>query len=63
MVTTYIEGQGRKTTYDVPNYQVRKTYSLDDFTLDPTEIIYTLNVAPDVSIVGDFNNLDLTQMK
>lgn len=63
LVTTYIEGEGRNNTYGVPQYQQKKTYSIKDFTLDNTDIIYKLNVAPDVAVVGDFNNMNLTQMK
>jgi hypothetical protein len=62
-VTTYIDGEGRKGEYTVPDFQKRKTYSIKDFTLNKEDIIYSLNIAPDVALVGDFNNMDMTQMK
>lgn len=62
-MTTYIEGQGRKGNYTVPDFQQKKIYTIKDFTLDSTDIIYKLNIASDVAVVGDFNNMNLTQMK
>jgi len=63
LVTTYVQGQGRKDNYTVADFQKRTIYSIKDFALDGTDIIYKLNIAGDVALVGDFNNMNLTQMK
>ena len=62
-MTTYIQGEGRKDPYTVADFIQRKVYSISDFQLDGIDVIYKLNIAQDVALVGDFNNMDLTQMK
>lgn len=63
MITTYLEGEGNNNTYNPEDYKKRKTYKLTDFTLDENDLVYVLNIAEDVALMGDFNNMNLTQMK
>lgn len=60
LLTYYIQGAGRNLTYTEADYLKRKTYTVKDFKLGAQDIIYSLNIADDVEILGDANNLNLT---
>jgi len=59
-LTYYVQGEGRNATYGPADYKTRKTYDIKDFKLSSQDIIYALNIAEDVNILGDANNLNLT---